>query len=327
MFDLHELFKAPAGKPEGHHEAGALSKLFHEVQTSLSTSCTVHDSAHVAVAAPQHLPAISLFDSHLASPHQASDIRSHNASHGHPGLFTEIGNVGKELFKGVADEVVHHPLKLAFQAATGAALGLTLGFASPGLLIGAAAIGVAAAVYMGITHMRAMIHDTKVVANPDAYSASEVAQARQCVQKFGASALDTTVQVVAGAGGGLGAGLLKGVWNGSAATAATAPEAMIVSQGGTAPSALVSEVPCSVNPSAAVPSPDAPVSGPEALPQDVTVALGSEGSVSRGLASPNSSVRVQAQGWHRFANMAQNLQNVTGYLNSLRDAEEGRKFA
>jgi hypothetical protein len=238
-----------------------------------------------------------------------------------PDLLTEIGNVGKELLKGAGDEIVHHPLKLAAEAACSAAMGVALGFASPAVLIGVAAVGIGAAIWAGSTHMHAMIRDTEVVANPDAYSAHEVALARHCVQNFGGSLVDTTVQIAAGAAGGWGAALLKGAMNSAAAVATAAPETMMVS-----PSSQAAAVnPCypatatapSGEPIAACSegAPGQEASSEVALLERLPVSAQSVGGVARG------------QLLHTFADIAQNVQNALQYLNALKDAQEGQKFA
>jgi hypothetical protein len=333
MFDLLELHKAPAAKPDGHHEAGALSKLFLEIQhlKPAAYSATESQGHSNSSHSFSHLPSLNLYDPHVASFHPlAAAHQDGSASPAlltksdaltKPDLLTEIGNVGKELLKGAGDEIVHHPLKLAAEAACSAAMGVALGFASPAVLIGVAAVGIGAAIWAGSTHMHAMIRDTEVVANPDAYSAHEVALARHCVPNFGGSLVETTVQIAAGAAGGWGAALLKGAMNSAAAVATAAPETMMVS-----PSSQAAAVnPCypatatapSGEPIAACSegAPGQEASSEVALLERLPVSAQSVGGVARG------------QLLHTFADIAQNVQNALQYLNALKDAQEGQKFA
>lgn len=312
MFDLLELHKAPAAKPDGHHEAGALSKLFLEIQHTKPTACSATEATSLTV--DNHLPALKLYDSHAASFKPTSMTK--------PDLLTEVANVGKELLKGAGDEIVHHPLKLAAEAACSAAVGVALGFASPAVLIGVAAVGVGAAIWAGSTHMHAMIRDTEVVANPDAYSAREVALARHCVQNFGGSLVDTTVQIAAGAAGGWGAGLLKGAMNSAAAMATAAPETLI------APGSQAAVVnPCLP---AGPAGPAAPAVEPIAAYSQAPVQEASSDGVLPELVPVSAQLAgagARGQLWNKFANIAQNVQNASQYLNALKDAEEGQKFA
>jgi hypothetical protein len=330
MFDLLELHKAPVAKPDGHHEAGALSKLFLEIQHLKPAADSATESkSHSTSNSFGHLPSLNLYNAHeasfhpLAAQHQDGTpaLLTKSDSLTKPDLLTEIGNVGKELLKGAGDEIVHHPLKLVAEAACSAAMGVALGFASPGILIGVAAVGIGAAIWAGSTHMHAMIRDTEVVANPGAYSAHEVALARHCVQNFGGSLVDTTVQIAAGAAGGWGAGLLKGAMNSAAAMASAAPETMIVSPGSQA---------AAMNPGFSA-SPTAPSAEPiAACSEGASVQeVSNDGALLERLSLSARSACGVARGqlWHTFADYAQNVQNASEYLNALKDADEGQKFA
>lgn len=167
--------------------------------------------------------------------------------------------------------------------------------------------------------MHAMIRDTEVVANPDAYSAHEVALARHCVRNFGGSLVDTTVQIAAGATGGWGAGLLKGAMNSAAAMATAAPETMI------APGSQAAVVNPCLPAGAAAPAAE-PIA---ACSQGPVKEASSEGALPELLSVSAQSAGASARGqlWNTFANIAQNVQNASQYLNALKDADQGQKFA
>lgn len=164
-----------------------------------------------------------------------------------PGLLNEAGNVAAQLGKGALNEIENHPLQLVETAAVGLAAGAAISagvtlavgagiLAAPEVAVGAAVVGVGAlgyGAYQAYEHRNDIIHNTEVVANPDAYSAREVAAARQNVQNFGGAALETGVGVVAGVAGGFaGNALATGITDALAPASASASSA--VSDAGTA---------------------------------------------------------------------------------------------
>ncbi len=147
----------------------------------------------------------------------------------HPQVLPEAANVAKELGKGAIAEVKDHGLRVAETAvigfAAGAAITVAVGagiIAAPVVAIGAAVLGAGTLVVgacEAYEHRDAIIHDTEVVANPQAYSSEDVAKAKQSVQNVGGMALETGVGIVAGIGGGLAANAIRAAISGAAVSA------------------------------------------------------------------------------------------------------------
>jgi LysM repeat protein len=124
--------------------------------------------------------------------------------------------VAGDVLHGAENEVINHPGRVAGAAVIGVASVL----AAPVIVAGAAAVGVSAAVvegavlvggaaytgYQAYEHGGAVLHDANVVANPQGFSAQEQAKAHAGLNNVGAAGTD----FVAGATGGLAAGLVKG---------------------------------------------------------------------------------------------------------------------
>jgi hypothetical protein len=55
-----------------------------------------------------------------------------------------------------------------------------------------------------VNNFDTIVHNTEVVANPTAYSTTDVAKATKAVEGFGASALEVGVTMAGGLGGGVG---------------------------------------------------------------------------------------------------------------------------
>jgi hypothetical protein len=116
-----------------------------------------------------------------------------------------VENVAGEVAKGSADEILHHPLHIVESAA----IGVGVGVAAVGLAAvapeAAAVVGLAGAAYAAdqfLSHVGDWTHDAKVVANPQAYSQTEVAAAKQGAENFGAGATDVAAGVAGGIAGG-----------------------------------------------------------------------------------------------------------------------------
>jgi ADP-ribose pyrophosphatase YjhB (NUDIX family) len=199
----------------------------------------VGDSAQAA-AKPETQGAAKV-DQANTSAHVNAAVAGKGAS---PSLLTEIENVGIALGKGALNEIENHPLQLAETAAAGfvvgtaVAAGVTLAvgagiLAAPEVAIGGLALtGLTLAVggYQAFEHRDAIIHNTEVVANPDAYSAADVARSRQNVQNFGGAALETGVGVVSGVAGGfagnaLAASITEALSPAAASASAVLPDA------------------------------------------------------------------------------------------------------
>lgn len=137
------------------------------------------------------LPGIQLFDSEGR----------------HDGIISGAMRIGADLLQGAANEAVHHPDRLLGNIAISAAVGALAVISTPAVLIGGAAIGVAAigiGVLNGHNPVEAVgdfISDCGVVANPDGHSAYEVARAHETVQAGGGVMLEVGVGALAGSAG------------------------------------------------------------------------------------------------------------------------------
>ncbi|GEM_PF-3038790 len=120
----------------------------------------------------------------------------HKSSHSWlQGLENVAGSVGS----GAWNEVTHHFGRVAASGAAGLGIGIGLGLLAPEVAVTAGVIGLGVGAYELATHAGKWIHDAGVVANPDAYSATEDRQAEQGLQSFGGGAVD----VGAGLAGGI----------------------------------------------------------------------------------------------------------------------------
>jgi hypothetical protein len=130
-------------------------------------------------------------------------------------LFQGIENVAGVVWNGAKDEVENHPLHLVESAAIGLGIGAAaVGVAavSPFLATGAAVLGGAYAGYQVLSHLGQWGHEAAVVANPEAYSPSEVGAAKQGAENFGAGATDVAAGVLGGiAGGWLGSAVKSAI--------------------------------------------------------------------------------------------------------------------
>ena len=130
-------------------------------------------------------------------------------------LFQGIENVAGEVWKGAKDEVENHPLHIVESAAIGLGIGAAaVGVAavSPFLATGAAIAGGAYAGYEVLSHLGQWGHEAAVVANPQAYSPSEVGAAEQGAEDFGAGGTNVAAGVLGGiAGGWLGSAIKSAV--------------------------------------------------------------------------------------------------------------------
>ncbi len=228
----------------------SLSDFFAPAEKMLSPIAQKAEQGISDLAAEAHLPGLEIVGADKATvapdakkPDVAGDTAAGTSAAAvsapgaaaHPGLLTEIGNVAKQFGTGALNEIENHPLQLAETAAIGFASGVVIGgavavavgagiLAAPEVAIGGLAIaGITLAVGAGeaYVHRDAIIHNTEVVANPDAYSASDVAQARQSVQNFGGAALETGVGVASGIAGGIaGNALAAGISDALAPAAA-----------------------------------------------------------------------------------------------------------
>jgi hypothetical protein len=121
-------------------------------------------------------------------------------------------NVAGEVLKGAGDEIMNHPLHLVEAAAIGFAVGAAaIGVAAiaPVVATAAAVGGIAYAGVQVATHIEGWAHDAEVVADPQAYSANEVATARQGAEAFGAGGTDVLAGVFGGIAGGMAGNAVK----------------------------------------------------------------------------------------------------------------------
>jgi len=140
----------------------------------------------------------------------------------------EIKNVAAQIGDGAKDEITHHFGRVAASAGIGFGIGCAGVFLAPELAAGLAIGGVALAAYKLYEHLPHWSHDSKVVAQPELYSANEVKAAGKGMQNFGAGGVDLAAGVAGGIAGGYTGHLIKASLASGAAgaegEAATTPE-------------------------------------------------------------------------------------------------------
>jgi hypothetical protein len=144
----------------------------------------------------------SLPDLQLANG-QASDAKAGAKEEEH--WYSGALRVAHDLKEGGVDELINHPLKVLGNAAIGAAATIGAGLVAPEIALAAGAAGIAYGAYELYKHAPGWIHDAKVVANPDQYSATEQANAHAEIRGIGAGSVD----MAAGIAGGFAASAAK----------------------------------------------------------------------------------------------------------------------
>ena len=200
--------------------ANAASSSLHGEYTQLTKMASKVESSVSNLAASAHLPALRLTEAAAAvtaasvlpgGPLLAGAIALEASN---PKVRTATVNIAKNMGDGMVDKIEHQPLQLVESAAIGLGTGIAIGaaaagavalgiVAAPEVAVGATVIGgialAGAAIAGGIEVYKnrdAIVHNTEVMADPGAYSAKDVSNARAAFQNFGGETLNAGVGFV-----------------------------------------------------------------------------------------------------------------------------------